>query len=417
MGSTERKLCMNGNQRMNGLKSKQQTTRKIIVAGVCLFLLFIIVHAIRSVGNKNKGTDSSTSLSNYVVHWKGEDCSGTYTGEVKNGVPDGEGVFETQDFSYTGEWENGVFKGKGNLTFSDGSWEDTEFSDGKRNGFSRQYKSQGKYTERVYDSGAPYGDVCTYEDGKLVDHYLLANKEKVRHIEKDAVALDAKVIRKKDYLDQYVYVTGVVKYIFQNDSRCYFRIESERAGMIAGFYENTSGIKSKQAIMPNMKVGEHVTVYGLYSGLIMNTLAQDDEGYMFNFPNIQPVYGKILTDEATESGYALIKKYPYQYLGRSVHQDYLVNSSRREGNYLEVFATPADSDNAAELYVLRITDEDEEAIVYPGDRLDVTGYYIGQSKVMDRSTVKVDLEGNITDTGDIAYTMYPKLKVLSYDVR
>ncbi len=52
--------------------------------------------------------------------------SGTYSGPLSNGIPDGEGVFTSEDvdggtWTYKGEFSNGYFDGYGELTMSDGS--------------------------------------------------------------------------------------------------------------------------------------------------------------------------------------------------------------------------------------------------------------------------------------------------------
>lgn len=57
-----------------------------------------------------------------VVSIGGRETSGVYTGEGKNALPDGEGVFtsETESgvpFSYTGEWTNGCMDGTGTLCY------------------------------------------------------------------------------------------------------------------------------------------------------------------------------------------------------------------------------------------------------------------------------------------------------------
>lgn len=59
---------------------------------------------------------------------------GTYTGDLKDGVPDGKGKFKTENdqggsWTYEGEFKNGHFDGEGTTTWSDGSKETGTYKD------------------------------------------------------------------------------------------------------------------------------------------------------------------------------------------------------------------------------------------------------------------------------------------------
>ena len=61
--------------------------------------------------------------------------SGYYTGEIKDGKPEGYGIFETQtpngtSCHYIGEWKDGIMHGKGAMYWNDGSLEIGEYSNG-----------------------------------------------------------------------------------------------------------------------------------------------------------------------------------------------------------------------------------------------------------------------------------------------
>ena len=47
--------------------------------------------------------------------------NGTYTGEVVDGVPHGQGIETyTDGTKYVGEWKNGKYNGRGTYTYADG---------------------------------------------------------------------------------------------------------------------------------------------------------------------------------------------------------------------------------------------------------------------------------------------------------
>ena len=63
-----------------------------------------------------------------TIDWE----EGTYTGEVSNGVPNGQGTYTYLDGNkYVGEWKDGNFHGQGTETYPDGSKYVGEFKDGK----------------------------------------------------------------------------------------------------------------------------------------------------------------------------------------------------------------------------------------------------------------------------------------------
>ena len=62
-----------------------------------------------------------------TIDWE----EGTYTGEVSNGVPNGQGTYTYLDGNkYVGEWKDGNFHGQGTETYPDGRKYVGEFKDG-----------------------------------------------------------------------------------------------------------------------------------------------------------------------------------------------------------------------------------------------------------------------------------------------
>ena len=78
-----------------------------------------------------------------------------YVGELRNGVPHGEGTLTSPDGAkYVGEWQDGKYHGQGTYTFPDGEKYVGEWRDSKKHG-------QGTYT---YPDGEKY--VGGFKDGK-----------------------------------------------------------------------------------------------------------------------------------------------------------------------------------------------------------------------------------------------------------
>lgn len=95
--------------------------------------------------------------------------SGTYTGELLNGKPNGQGTFKSNnsEYTYTGEWKNGVPNGQGvaytNVSNGIGNFPPTwgtyrgSFSNGKPHG-SGTFQGEVRYDEY----NPPYEDVFTF---------------------------------------------------------------------------------------------------------------------------------------------------------------------------------------------------------------------------------------------------------------
>jgi len=95
------------------------------------------------IGDNNKG-ETLYAWGKYIPFvWKGfgdKETHPKYTGDVKNGKPDGQGTETFPDGSkYIGEWIGGKPTGQGTQTYYDGDKYVGLFKDGK-------YHGQGTYT-------------------------------------------------------------------------------------------------------------------------------------------------------------------------------------------------------------------------------------------------------------------------------
>jgi hypothetical protein len=109
-------------------------------------LLIILLSMLLSspvIGDNNKG-ETLYAWGEYIPFvWKGfgdKETHPKYTGDVKNGKPDGQGTETFPDGSkYIGEWIGGKPTGQGTQTYYDGDKYVGLFKDGK-------YHGQGTYT-------------------------------------------------------------------------------------------------------------------------------------------------------------------------------------------------------------------------------------------------------------------------------
>ena len=101
--------------------------------------------------------------------------NGTYTGEVSNGVPHGQGIWTHPDGDkYVGEWKDNKPNGQGTFTYADGGKYVGEFKDGKINGqgtlttpdgsaYVGEWKDGNRWQGTEYDKDANV--TATYLEG------------------------------------------------------------------------------------------------------------------------------------------------------------------------------------------------------------------------------------------------------------
>ena len=114
---------------------------------------------------------------------------GKYSGEVVDGIPNGQGTFESQNSSgikwvYDGEWKNGKMNGQGKMTFQDGKGavEEGTFTD---NEFTPTL------VEKIQEFGTRGSDNCQYKLSEEEKAFVQNNADIIEG--KDLKGLDAKI--------------------------------------------------------------------------------------------------------------------------------------------------------------------------------------------------------------------------------
>ncbi len=396
------------------LLQKPEINKKIYLAAAAIVLLLLIVILLSGRKATDVAVDDDTVK--YTVKWSGNEYEGTYKGATLNGKPSGFGEFTSSngELTYSGEWQNGKFEGTGSLSFSDGTREEGMYLDGKKHHWVRVYETENHYTEGVYDYGNSYGCRSEYKDGELVHETLFANKDHVSKIKQDAQKLTRELIDSKGFIDQYVYIIGKVEFLYESETSCTFRINSDEVGMVIGNYTDTAGYRSKQPVIPNMKNGDTVRIYGFYTGTVRNELEGDSNFYGYHCVQIDPVYGVIESDDLERGTFASVCQNPYAYCGKRMTGEYIVERFMKDGDIFFVFAHPSGAEN--DTYVLRIEAE-PDTVFLGGDKLDLEGFIVGQKKTeeIDKTNTYVNDEGEVIQ--NISYKKYPIIRVMRYEHR
>ena len=401
--------------------------KKIGLALVVAFFLIFGIMVLHFRMTYHSPTENYHNTIKIEFVWDGITQKGTYDGDFRNTQPNGTGTYTADHgtLTYEGEWEKGLFSGEGKITYNDGSIEEGEFLDGKRNGRVRKYQSEAAYGEKafvetIYDMNTPYAISETYEKGELSSTKYYVNATPVSEIKSDAKPLTEKMLRNEDYYNTYVSVEGEVEFVGETAECCYFRMKTDSVGMVYGGYDNTFGLTSDQRYIPTLKVGDKVTVYGYYMGISKYTVHKDTECYGNKISKIMPFLAEVdeSTDETgirkfeatgSEMTYDNLLANPYLFNMVKVDDTFVVKNSEKAGMTYTIMGYKEDKPD--ELY----------ALIYKGDTMDrfatgskirVKGFVAGQTKnVSNESRDELIDEGNkLKDIVTYDFTRYPVIQ-------
>ena len=123
-----------------------------------LILISLLLLSSPLIGDNHKGETLYLWTTSSGLVWKGfgdKETHPKYTGDVKNGKPDGLGyMIYPKVGKYVGEWKNGKENGQGTTTFRDGDKYVGEYKNGKTwngTGYDKDGNIEGKVVngERV----------------------------------------------------------------------------------------------------------------------------------------------------------------------------------------------------------------------------------------------------------------------------
>lgn len=150
---------------------------------------------------------------NYLMHFPEFDKKGNYSGETKNGIPEGQGIFsainkDNVKYEYTGEFKNGLYNGQGSQIWDDeyiikeiGNFTDGKFCPSIIEGLNALGSRSPKFsvdteTEKVIEENLPY------ILGNGFDPYEVSPKIN------GSLSFAEYIKRPNDYLGQFVYWPG-----------------------------------------------------------------------------------------------------------------------------------------------------------------------------------------------------------------
>lgn len=162
-----------------GPAKKPLDKRILIGAGVAAAALLLLLLLIFGGGGTKNVTDQE-----YTTPYE---VNGLYTGEWKDGEPNGHGTFTTENASVIeGDWADGL-NGTGTVTNADSEVYEGEIRDGKPNGTGSFTSADGDVYEGEWKDGRVNGTAtCTYANGDVYEGEWKDSKRDGTGIKTDA---------------------------------------------------------------------------------------------------------------------------------------------------------------------------------------------------------------------------------------
>ena len=228
--------------------------------------------------------------------------TGTYSGEMVQGLPQGDGVFTVVPgddkiaWTYDGKWEKGHFQGAGETTWEDGFVQEGNYQADLLNGEGDEYLDnnllyEGNYTDGEYDGQGTlynyYGEVIYQGEFAMGYYNETADQRKVRLEPFKAQAAELSYAEIYDNANNQtgkkVKMTGRVYQVYENyENQPYFSdflmiLNDDPNQMIQVYYRLNSGEKP-------LVENQMVTVWGTAEYLYTDTT---DSGQGYTVPNIE----------------------------------------------------------------------------------------------------------------------------------
>ena len=249
--------------------------------------------------SNEKNTSNGTITSGITLF--GNKYTGSYTGELNNGNPEGKGVIEVDGdivSKVEGTWKDGSLDGKCTITYSDGSIEEGDMVENRFDGEITKTFADGTYNVMNYNSGIPNGAIKYYDSkGTLTDYDW--NYEQVPIKKLISQVKDVKYSQLIYYPDNYVgkmiKATGTVESVYEAKINAYITIKDSDGKIYVCKCKNMKVFNGRQSISQTYKVGDKVQVYGYLLKTDMYTHFNDDKSTKYNqytgtLPYVEVVY-------------------------------------------------------------------------------------------------------------------------------
>ncbi|MEL7662059.1 hypothetical protein [Acetobacterium wieringae] len=227
--------------------------------------------------------------------------TGTYTGQLVKGLPQGNGVFTVSNddeiaWTYEGEWEQGHFEGSGETVWEDGFVQEGNYKDDYLTGEGKEYLDgnllyEGNFDKSQYDRHGIlynyYGDVIYEGDFVLGFYNETAAQRKARldpfKAQTSEISYAEIVDNAKNETGKKVKMTGRVFQVYENyENQQYFcdfimDMNDDPNQMVQVYYR----LNVDEAPLVE---GQMVTVWGTVEYLYTFT---SDGGQEYTIPNVE----------------------------------------------------------------------------------------------------------------------------------
>lgn len=340
-----------------------------------------------------------TESYSYILQLGNVNYSGTYTGDTKNGLPNGTGSFVSDDsalyaFTYEGSFVSGLFEGAGTITYGDDLHLSGEFTQGLPTGeFTLSYPDHS-YSIINYDgNGFPYGSISTYSsDSQLIDYDFYYDSTAISALKEDSqeIAYHDLFYDSDTYYGNIIKLSCTVQELYENADSCIFVVTDDNNHLYWGSYNNTAQLKYNQSILPLLSVGDKIELYAFFRGINSYTEADTNSGLLdrlhYSLPELTPITCTITGNSFDfvniSYDYEDILQFPFHYYekncvlqGEVAQLVYMDNIS-----YIKLLAQDGND------YYCSFNQTEKDISLAPGDIVSITGKYNGLYKEYNKNT-------------------------------
>lgn len=313
--------------------------------------------------------------------------TGIYTGEIEVGKPNGQGTFTSDKkspylFTYNGEFEQGLFNGQGEIIYENGDSLKGRFLDGVPTGKMNLEHPDGDYAVIYYGSGIPCRVITEYsKDGTLIKKDFFYDGHTLSDWKKGAIKTDYRELYQnaQEYLGELFEIDCTVVYVYEDQSTCKFQVKDDEENIYWGEYQNTVYQTFSQSIMPTLKKGDKLKLYGFFIGVRPYSWA-DDKQMNNSYPKLIPLTAEV-SDMKLDYGepskdYEEVLRFPYHYYNIYDVLEITVNNFFYAANKYYICGT----DDEGHIYYCHIKISENVDNPIPGDKVRVSGFYRGLYK-------------------------------------
>lgn len=215
--------------------------------------------------------DKTDTAKNSIVEYAGIPYTGEFSENLfENGTLEGEGTFTFTDIdggvnTIAGKWKSGTLEGAVKIQLADDSVIETDYKKGAASGKAVRTFSDGTSMQYRYADGEPTGKIVYFDQtGKITGLDRFYKDRPAAELCGATKELDWQELLENPggTYQQMIKAEGTVTDIFGNESRTYVAVKDRNDHTYICEYGNGQ-TRSPQAVIPNLAVGETVTVYGV----------------------------------------------------------------------------------------------------------------------------------------------------------